>query len=221
MKTDTVLKTDVIDELQWDPAIDPTAIETRAKDGVVTLSGRVSSFMEKLAVEDAVRRIGGVRAMVLDIDVNLPPECRRSDEEIAAAADAVLAWTTAAPTEKVGLKVEDGWLYLTGEVDWDYQRRSIEAQLRPLVGVTGISNEIVLRHQLTPADLAARIHGALQRQAHREASRIGIDVQGGAVRLRGIVHSWQERDAVIGAAWAAPGVRCVVDEVQIGPGPAK
>jgi osmotically-inducible protein OsmY len=221
MKTDSVLKTDVMDELQWDPAIDPATIETRVTDGVVTLSGRVASFMQKVAVEHVVRRIGGVRAIVLDVDVNLPPESCRTDEQIAQQVYGILAWSTVVALEDVGLKVRGGWVYLTGEVDWDYQRRALETQLRPLAGIVGISNEIVLRHRVTPADLAARIHGALQRQAHREASRIDIKVDASTVTLRGVVHSWQERDAVVGAAWAAPGVRVVVDEVEIGSGPVQ
>jgi len=111
--------------------------------------------------------------------------------------------------------VEHGWVRLSGEVDWDYQRKAIELQLRPLVGVVGLTNEIMLKHRLIPGDLSARIEGALERQAHPEARRIEVGVDAGTVTLRGLTHSWQERDAIVGAAWSAPGVRCVINEVQI------
>jgi osmotically-inducible protein OsmY len=216
MKTDSELKRDVIDELSWDPAVNATAIGVAAKDGVVTLSGHLETFGEKFAVDRALRRVAGVRAIAMELDVKLAPQYQRSDTEIAAAAINMLAWLSEASTHKVRVTVENGWVHLSGEVDWDYERKAIERQLRPVVGVVGISNEITLKHRLTPGDLTARIEGALGRQAHREAQRIEVGVDSGTVTLRGQARSWQERDAIVGAAWSAPGVRCVVDEVQIG-----
>jgi osmotically-inducible protein OsmY len=215
MKTDSELKRDVAAELSWDPAINATAIGVAVKDGVVTLSGHLDTFGEKFAVERALRRVEGVKTIAMELDVKLAPEHKRSDTEIAAAADAMLAWISNVPADKVRVTVEHGWVRLSGEVDWDYQRKAIELQLRPLVGVVGLTNEIMLKHRLTPGDLSARIEGALERQAHREARRIEVGVDAGTVTLRGQAHSWQERDAIVGAAWSAPGVRCVINEVQI------
>jgi len=216
MKTDADLKKDVSAELAWDPAINETAIGVAVKGGVVTLSGHLDTFGEKFAVERALRRVEGVKAIALELDVRLAPQHKRSDTEIADAAKAVLGSLTGVPVEKIRLTVENGWVQLAGEVEWDYQRRGVEAQLRHMLGVVGVSNGITLKHRVTPADLAKRIEEALDRQAHREARKIEIAVDGDTVTLSGRVHSWQERDAVQGAAWSAPGVRAVINEVRIG-----
>jgi len=220
MRPDAELKNDVVAELAWDPAIHATAIDVAVKEGVVTLSGHVATLGEAHLAERAVRQVFGVRDIQQRLDVKLAPRHRRTDDEILVAADAVLAWIGGVPTQDVRVIVERGWIELSGEVDWDYQRKALEAQLRPLVGVLGIRNDLALRHQLTPADLTSRIAGALQRQARREARHIDVKVDGGTVTLGGVVHSWAERDAVTGAAWAAPGVRCVVDELLVGDRPA-
>lgn len=217
MKTDADLKKDIAAELAWDAAINATAVGVGVKDGVVTLSGHLDSFGEKLAIERALRRVAGVKAIAIELDVKLAPQHRRSDTEIAAAAEAALdAAHLGTPVDKIQLTVEDGWVWLRGEVEWDFQRKTIEALVRPLKGVVGISDQIEIRHRPTSADLGIRIEEALKRQAHREAHRIDVGVSGNTVTLRGKVHSWQERDAAEGAAWSAPGVRCVINEVQVG-----
>lgn len=220
MKTDSDLKSDVTAELAWDPAVDATAVDVAVKGGVVTVSGHVAMLGETLAIERAVRRVCGVKAIELQLDVKLGPRHQRTDQEIALAVDAVLAWVGGVPTQGIRATVHKGCVHLSGEVDWDYQRKAVEAQLRPLVGVLGIRNELTLRHRLTPADLASRIESALERQARRAARHIKVSVNAGTVTLRGLAQSWQERDAIVGAAWAAPGVCCVVDEVQVGSQPA-
>lgn len=217
MKTDAELKRDVMDELAWDPAIDATAVGVGVKDGVVTLTGHLDSYGEKFAIERAVRRIAGVKAIAVELDVRLSPQHKRSDTEIAAAAKAVLAAANLGGfIDRVQLKVENGWVWLNGEVDWNFQRLAIETIVRPLRGVVGVSDEITIRQRPTRADLGARIESALKRQAAREAHRIDVSVDGSTVTLRGKVHSWQERDAAEGVAWSAPGVRCVINEVQVG-----
>ncbi len=217
MKTDVELKKDVVEELAWDPAINPTAVGVAVKDGVVTLTGHLDSYGEKFAIERALRRVAGVKAIALELDVKLSPQHKRSDTEIAAAAEAVLsAANFGGFADNILLKVENGWVWLNGEVDWNFQRKAVEAIVRPLRGVVGLSDEITIRHRPTRADLGARIESALKRQAVREAHRIDISVEGNTVTLRGKVHCWQERDAAEGVAWSAPGVRCVVNEVQIG-----
>ena len=216
MKTDSQLKRDVMDELAWDPAVSANAIGVAVKDGVVTLSGHLDTFAEKVAVQRAVRRVTGVRAMAIELDVKLAPQHQRSDTEIAAAAEHALRWNIVVPADRVRATVEQGWVQLTGEVDWDYQRQAAYKSVRSLTGVVGVSNEITLRQRTTPADLAQRIEDALKRQALREAHRVQVTVENGTVTLKGSVHSWQERDAAQGAAWSAPGVRDVVSQLTLG-----
>ena len=216
MKTDSELKKDVLAELEWDPEINAAAIGVGVKDGIVTVSGHLGTYAEKFAVERALRRIDGVRATAMEVDVTLSPEHRRSDSEIAAAAAQALKWQARVPADRLRLSVEHGWIRLSGEVDWEFQRRAAEKALRPLMGVVGVSNEIALAAKALPTDLSTRISQALQRQALREAKRVDVSVDGAKVTLRGTVHSWQERDAVQGAVWAAPGVRTVVNEIHVG-----
>jgi osmotically-inducible protein OsmY len=216
MKTDADLKKDVIAELTWDPAVRATAIGVAVKDGVVTLTGHLETFAEKYAASRALKRVAGVKAIALELDVRLAPNHQRSDTDIAASAEQALKWNTTVPTEAVRLTVDHGWVTLQGELEWDYQRRSVEKAIRPLVGVVGISNEITLRTRPQAVDLARRIEEALTRQAIREAKQIQIAVEGNTVKLTGKVHSWHERDAAQGVAWSAPGVRTVVNELRVG-----
>ena len=216
VKTDADLKRDVTAELAWDPAVKSTAIGVAVKDGVVTLTGHIDTFAEKHAALRAVRRVAGVKAIALELDVILSPDHKRNDTEIAQSAELALKWSTVVPLEAIRLTVDHGWVTLQGDVEWDYQRRSVEKAVRPLMGVVGISNEIVVRAKPKLADLKRRIEEALTRQAIREAQHVEVTVDGATVKLTGKVHSWQERDAVQGVAWAAPGVGVVVNELQIG-----
>lgn len=216
MKTDHQLKQDVTAELAWDPAVKADAIGVAVKDGVVTLSGHIDTYAEKRAVEKAVRRVAGVKAIALEIDVKLSPLHQRSDTELAAAIEQALKWNVTVPADKLQVSVERGWVTLRGELQWEYERASVEKAVRPLIGVVGISNEITLKPRATAAGIGASIELALKRQAEREARRIDVQVNGPAVTLRGTVHSWQERDAAAGAAWSAPGVRSVVNELRVG-----
>jgi osmotically-inducible protein OsmY len=216
MKTDADLKRDVMAELAWDPAVKSTAIGVAVKDGVVTLTGHLDTFAEKHAATRALRRVAGVKAIALEVDVKLAPDHRRSDTDIAASAQQALRWNTLVPVDAIRLTVDHGWITLQGELEWDYQRRSVEKALRPLMGVVGISNEIALRTRPRADRLAQQIEDALTRQALREAKRIKVEVDGSTVTLRGAVHSWQERDAAQGVAWSAPGVGNVVNELNVG-----
>ncbi|MCW7541135.1 BON domain-containing protein [Aquabacterium sp. A7-Y] len=216
MKSDAELKQDVEAELAWDPAIKSTAIGVAVKDGVVTLSGQLDSYTERSSIEKALRRLEGVQAIALELDVRLEPEAMRSDTELAHAAEMALQWNTVLPADAVRVVVHQGWITLQGEVGWDFQRHSAERTVRALRGVVGISNEISLKHRPTPPDLQHRIQDALTRQAERQAKHITIDMDGNAVTLRGTVHSWHEREAARAAAWAAPGVRTVINRLVIG-----
>ena len=215
MKTDADLKRDVTAELAWDPAVKSTAIGVAVKDGVVTLSGHLETFADKHAAARALRRVAGVKAIALELDVKLSPDHKRSDTDIAAGAEEALKWNTLVPLQAIRLTVDHGWVTLQGEVEWDYQRRSVEKAIRPLMGVVGISNEITLRARPEAIELSRKIQEALTRQALREAKQIQVHVDGTTVKLSGKVHSWQEREAVQGVAWAAPGVHAVINELHV------
>jgi osmotically-inducible protein OsmY len=217
MKTDAQLKKDVTAELEWDPSISASQVGVAVKDGVVTLSGHLDTFAEKYAIERAVQRVHGVKAIAVEVDVKLEPSHKRSDSEIAAAAETALKWHSLVPADRVQVKVEKGWITLKGELDWNYQRLEAERAVRPLTGVVGVSNGIVLKASTTPANVASRIREALGRHAEHEAKHIEVGVEGGVVTLRGHVDSWAERAAAYGAAWSAPGVMSVVNEITVQP----
>jgi osmotically-inducible protein OsmY len=215
MKSDAELRKDVMAELAWDPSLDADAIGVGVHDGVVTLSGHIGTYAEKAAAAKAVARVAGTRTVAMELDVQLSPQHRRSDTEIASAVWDTLTCRALVPVEHVRVVVEKGWITLSGEVEWDYERRSAEKALRELPGVVGISDLIELRKKPTPENLAQRIHGALERQAGREARRIRIEVKGDEVTLRGDVNSSAERLAAQGAVWSAPGVGRVVNELLV------
>jgi osmotically-inducible protein OsmY len=215
MKTDAQLKKDVAAELEWDPSINAAHVGVAVTDGVVTLTGHLNTFAEKYAIERAVQRVEGVKAIAVETDVKLEPGHKRSDSEIATAVESALLWHALVPAERIQPKVEKGWVTLKGEVDWEYQRQNAEKAVRPLTGVVGISNLITLKPSVTPAKVADRIRDALARHAEREAKHIEVMVSGSAITLRGTVDSWAERNAAFGAAWSAPGVLSVVNEIKV------
>lgn len=216
MKTDAQLKIDVTRELEWDPSINAAHVGVTAKSGVVTLTGHLETFAEKYAIERAVQRVEGVKALAIELDVKLAQGHKRSDSEIADAAESALKWNVLIPSERVRVKVERGWITLTGEVDWAYQRSAAEKAVRGLTGVVGVSNSVTLKAVVTPGDVSARIREALERHAQREARHIEVAVAGSTVTLRGTVDSWADREAATGAAWAAPGITMVVNELKVG-----
>ena len=216
MKTDMQLKTDVSDELAWNPAIDAAAIGVAVHDGVVTLTGQLNTFAEKHAAERAVRRVAGVRAIAIDLDVKLAPGHKRSDAEIAEVAIAAMRWHSMVPDDCVKVKVENGWVTLSGELEWGYQYASAEQAIRPLLGVRGLTNDITVKPRVSASNLGGQITAALTRQAQREAHHIGVEVEGAIVTLSGKVHSLAEHDAAIGTAFSARGVSRVVDHLRVG-----
>lgn len=215
MKTDLLLKSDIDDELMWDPAVNPANVGVAVKDGIVTLSGTVDSYAQKHAVARAVRRIGGVRGMAVELEVRLAPDHVRTDAEIAQAALHALRWHSLVPDDRVKVEVEDGCVTLTGDVDWGYQSASAEQALQPLVGVREMNNQIRIAHHVDAQQIRADIGAALTRHVQREASHIAVQVEGGVVTLRGTVDSLPEHDAVIGTAFGAKGVTQVVDRLEV------
>jgi osmotically-inducible protein OsmY len=215
MKTDAALKKDVVDELAWDPAVNANAVGVAVKEGVVTLTGHLDTYAEKAAVERVLKRVVGVKAIALELDVRLAPGHVRSDTDIARAAEQALGWNSMVPAGKVRVIVDKGWITLQGQLEWDYQRRSAEKTVRALAGVVGVSNEVAITPRAVPADVAQRIREALMRQVQREVKHLDVRVNGGTVTLQGKVHSWHERNAAQGAAWSAPGVVQVINELTL------
>lgn len=215
MKTDAQLKSDVARELEWDPSINATNVGVAVKNGVVTLTGHLETYAEKYAIERIVKRVKGVQALAIELDVKLALEHKRSDSEIAEAAERALKWNAGVPDERVRLSVEKGWITLEGEVDWDFQRRAAERAVRSLIGVVNVSNNIKLKVHATQSDVATRIRGALERYALDESKKIEVTVSGSKATLQGSVHSWAERAAAQGAAWAAPGIVNVQNDLKV------
>lgn len=217
MKTDRQLQKDVIEELQWDVAVDAAHIGVEASEGVVTLSGQVDSFAEKFAAADAAKRVAGVKGLAMDLEVKLPGSSRRTDADIAKAAVSALDWNVSIPSGAIQVKVDDGFVTLTGEVDWDYQRDAAASSVRHLLGVRGVNNAVTLHSRVAVKDVKGKIESALQRLAHQDTKTISVTVKDGTVTLSGTTHSHLERDTIEAAAWNAPGVQQVVDCIVVSP----
>jgi len=210
----------VLEELRWDPEVEPTDVGVEVDKGVVTLTGTVESYTMKMAAERAAKRVEGVKAVANDIKVKLPFESTRTDTDIATAAINTLSWDTRIPADKIKVTVRDGWLTLEGEVNWHYQKTAAEDDVRGLWGVKGVSNLIKVREAVTkpsPAEIRARIEEAFERSAQLDAKRINVDVRDGKVILSGTVRAWAERKEAEDAAWSAPGVTDVEDRIEVAP----
>jgi osmotically-inducible protein OsmY len=205
-KTDADLHTDVVEELVSDPSVDASRIAIAVHDGVVTLTGAVRSFWQKIAAEDAVERVTGVRGVANDLTVELPGEHQRDDTDIAQAASNALDWHSELPkTVKVG--VSNGWITLSGAVDWQYQKEEAERAVKYLTGVKGVINMLTIKTAPKVQDVRERIRKELERTVDQEANRIAVETSDGQVTLRGYVHSWPELAAARRAAWLVPGVK--------------
>ena len=217
MKTNSQLHRDVLDELQWQPSVREAEIGVAVKDGVVTLSGFVDSYAQKVTAERAVENVIGVRAVAEELKVKLPHSAQRSDTEISHAALNALKWNIEVPDARLKVKVENGWITLDGDVDWQFQKTVAEEAVRYLTGVKGVILAIVVR-QLKPAGLevSQKIKEALQRSATVDAGKIFVDSKDGKVVLKGTVRTWAERLDAENAAWAAPGVFSVEDKIAVG-----
>ena len=213
---DLTLKGFVEDELEWEPRIDAADIGVAVEDGVVTLMGHVSSFAEKLAAEDAAKRVKGVRAIAQEIEVRLSGRPKTDDDEIARKAADVLDWDVSVPDGKVQVRVQNGWVTLSGEVDWNYQRDAAKWRVASLPGVRGVSNSIMVTKRATPNDIKDRIEKALVRHAETEAKGIRVSVVDGKGTLDGSIDAWHDREVAEQAAWAAPGVTMVEDRLRLG-----
>ncbi|TIP02882.1 MAG: BON domain-containing protein [Mesorhizobium sp.] len=215
--SDSILKQDIIDELDFEPSIDAADIGVAVDDGIVTLTGHVPTYAQKVKVEDVVRNVKGVKAIAQEMEVRPFGTHKTADDEIAKRAVNTIAWHTSIPGGAVQISVQSGWIKLTGKVEWQYQKSAAEDAVRHLAGVIGVTNQIEIKPLPSTHDIKQRIENALKRNAELEAQEIKVNVLGnGAVRLEGRVHAWSERRAAERAAWSAAGVKTVEDRITIG-----
>jgi osmotically-inducible protein OsmY len=215
MPNDNRLQQAVLEELNWEPSVTAAHIGVTANAGVVTLSGHVESFAQKHAAEAAVRRVKGVKAIAEEIEVRLPYDTKRSDDEIARAAIGRFEWDVSIPRDAIQVSVEQGWITLTGEVDWHYQKDAASMDVRALFGVTGVSDQITIKPTVNASNISDDIMHALGRSWFFDPKTISVSAQGGKVRLTGTVSSWHDRQIAATTAWAAPGATAVENDIAV------
>ena len=215
MDKDRELQRKVIDELEWEPQVDSADIGVSVVDGVVALNGYVGSYAEKLAAEAAVRRVAGASALAEELKVRYASDAKTADHEIARRILDVFAWNAMVPADAIQVKVERGWVSLSGKAKWHYQSKEAARVAARINGVTGISNNIKIENPVSVGDVRGRIEEAFRRQADLDARSLTISVDGNQVTLAGRVNAWSERKAAERAAWAAPGVTQVIDHIAV------
>ena len=215
MKTDSQLQSDVMDELVWDPSIDHAHIGVTAKGGVVTLSGFVSNYAQKMTAEHAAERVHGVQGIAEELKVRFLFDPKTSDEEIARRILDMFAWDVTIPNDKVMVKVEKGYVTLTGTLDWNYQKEAARKAAGRISGVLGVNNMIKISNAVAVGDVRERIMAAFKRSATADASALSVTADGSTVKLSGNVHGRHERQVAERTAWAAPGVFFVEDNIVV------
>lgn len=215
MKTDSQLKSDVLAELKWQPRVNAAHIGVTAKDNVVTLTGQVDHYAEKIAAQNAAKGVYGVQAVANDILVELPGSSSRTDQDIAGAALNALLWDFEVPNNSVQVMVANGYVTLEGTVDWHFQKDAAERCIQHLMGVKAVTNSLHIKPTAKWTDVKSSIEEAFRRSADMDARRIGVATHDGKVTLSGSVSSWKERNEAMVAAWAAPGVTSVNDQLKV------
>ena len=214
-RTDEEIQRDVLAELKWEPRVQSNEIGVAVKNGVVTLTGFVDSYLKRWAAEEAAHRVRGVKAVANDIEVRLPSDGKRTDADLAAAAVRALEWDAFVPVDQLDVTVSNGWVTLKGDVEWQYQKNDAERVVRRLTGVTGVTNLITVKPRVVASELKQKIEKALLRSVETDAKGITVEVDGDAVILKGTVKSWAEREEAEREAWAAPGVASVDNRITI------
>jgi osmotically-inducible protein OsmY len=217
MKSDSEIELDVRDELRWDPDLNADDMAVSVKNGVVALAGFAHSYADKFEAEAAAKRVAGVLAVANDIEVRLPAIDQRPDPDIARDAVAALKAQLPISYDRIKVIVKDGWVYLEGAAEWQYQKTTAENAVRKVKGVKGVTNSIVLKPQVTPSDIQRRIQEAFKRNAGVDANRITVETNGSEVVLKGTVRSWIEREEAERVAWSAPGITKVEDRIVVSP----
>lgn len=213
---DIELRRDVLEELEWDPSIDARTIGVAIEKGVIALTGHVGSYADKANAEKIVKRVHGVQGVANDLEVKLSTLFERDDVDIARSAVNALEWNVAVPKDRVKVTVAKGWVTLDGSVEWYYQKRAAEDAVFLLAGVRGVANNInVTAKRVEVQDVKRKIEAALKRNAEVDSKKIVVQASDGKVTLTGTVRSWVERQDAVNAAWSAPGVRNVVDQIRI------
>ncbi|MFM9973945.1 MAG: BON domain-containing protein [Beijerinckiaceae bacterium] len=215
MSNDSKLKDAVLAELKWEPSVNEAHIGVTARDGVVTLMGHVESFVEKHAAETAASRVKGVKAVVEELEVRLNSSIKKTDEDIAAAAVSRLSWNSSIPSDAIKVKVEKGWVTLTGSVEWNYQKSNAHADIRWLNGVVGVSNEIAIKTKVDTTSISDDIDHALHRSWFFDPKTIFVSAVGGKVKLTGDVETYNDRQVAGMTAWAAPGATAVENDIRV------
>jgi osmotically-inducible protein OsmY len=214
LKTDMQLKSEIEDELRWDPKVNAAQIGVSVDTGVVSLLGTVDTFAEKLAAQDAVKRVSGVRTIAQDLKVKILTEHVRTDSDIAAAVQSALEWDVFVPTD-ITAKIRAGEVTLNGQATWNYERDSAERAVRSLTGVVAVHNLVTLKSHISATQVKEQVEAALRRQATESAQSIHVETSGGQVTLTGHASSWRAIEDAATAAWAAPGVTQVIDRVKL------
>jgi osmotically-inducible protein OsmY len=217
MKSDSEIERNVREELQWHPDLDATDIAVSVKNGVVALTGFVSSYTDKYEAEVAVKRVAGVVGVANDLEVRIPSVDQRPDPDIARDAVAAIKSQLPVSWENIKVVVKNGWLTLEGAVEWQYQRQTAENAVRRIKGVKGVSNMIQLRPRAQPSEVKRKIQDAFRRSAEVDADHITVETNGSEVILNGTVRSWVEREEAERVAWSAPGVTMVDDRIVVSP----
>jgi osmotically-inducible protein OsmY len=215
--SDDSIRREVEEELRYDPSLAEDDIAVSVRDGVVTLAGRVKSYLDKWRAERSASRVRGVRAIANDLDVRLPSTSTRQDTDIARAAADALDWNIAVPEGRIKARVENGWVTLEGDVDWNFQKEAAERAVRSIMGVKGVTSLITVRVRPTPSDIKKKIADALERGAGFDAERITVEVDGNKAILRGTVRSYAERRDAERAAFNAPGITEVENRLLVDP----